>query len=70
MMLVIFLSLLAACGSTSEPEVVEKVVEKEVTRVVQETIVETVIVEGTPEVVEKVVTTTNCPGRGCRYAGT
>ena len=56
--MVTILSLLAACGATPEPEVVEKVVEKEVTRVVEETIVETVIVEGTPEVVEKVVTKT------------
>jgi peptide/nickel transport system substrate-binding protein len=36
--------LLAACGSTPEPQVVEKVVK------------ETVVVEGTPQVVEKVVT--------------
>lgn len=43
--LMVVLSLLvAACGATPEPEVVEKVVK------------ETVIVEGTPQVVEKVVT--------------
>jgi peptide/nickel transport system substrate-binding protein len=42
---VIVLSLLlAACGPTPEPEVIEKVVK------------ETVVVEGTPQVVEKVVT--------------
>ena len=56
--LVTILSLLAGCGATPTPEVIEKVVEKEVTRVVEETIVETVVVEGTPEVVEKVVTKT------------
>lgn len=51
---------LSACGATSEPEVVvvtkEVEVEKVVTEVVQETVKETVIVEGTPEVVEKEVT--------------
>jgi peptide/nickel transport system substrate-binding protein len=40
--------VLAACGPTPEPEVV--------TEVVKETIKETVIVEGTPELVEKEVT--------------
>jgi peptide/nickel transport system substrate-binding protein len=44
--------VLAACGPTPEPQIIEKVV----TQVVQETIVETVVVEGTPEVVEKEVT--------------
>jgi len=43
--LLIVLSLvLGACGATPEPEVIER------------TVIETVIVEGTPEVVEKVVT--------------
>jgi peptide/nickel transport system substrate-binding protein len=46
-------SVLAACAA-AEPEVVE--VEKEVTRIVTEKIVETVIVEGTPQVVEREVT--------------
>jgi len=41
--------VLAACGPTPEPEVVER------------TIVETVIVAGTPEVVEKIVTATPPP---------
>jgi len=50
--LIIVLSLLAACGPTPEPQVVEK----EVTQVVKETVKETVIVEGTPQTVEKVVT--------------
>jgi peptide/nickel transport system substrate-binding protein len=44
----------SACGPTPTPEVVE--VEKVVTQVVKETVKETVIVEGTPEVVEKEVT--------------
>ena len=46
---VTLLALLAACGPTPEPQVVEKVV----TQVVRET----VMVAGTPEVVEKEVTT-------------
>ena len=56
---VVLAMLLAACGPTPEPQVVEKVVTKEVekvvTQVVEQTVVETVVVEGTPEVVEKVV---------------
>ena len=51
--LVMIGSVLAAC-TTAEPEVVE--VEKEVTRIVTEKIVETVVVEGTPQVVEREVT--------------
>jgi peptide/nickel transport system substrate-binding protein len=47
-LLVVVSMLLAACGATPEPQVVEKVV----TQVVPET----VIVQGTPQVVEKVVT--------------
>jgi oligopeptide transport system substrate-binding protein len=62
--LIMILSLLAACGATPTPEVVEKIVtqevevEKQVTQVVP--VKETVIVEGTPQVVEveKVVTAT------------
>ncbi len=46
-------SLLMACGA-AEPEVVE--VEKEVTSIVKEMVKETVIVEGTPQIVEKEVT--------------
>ena len=46
--------LLAACGATPEPQVVE--VEKIVTQIVEQTVKETVIVEGTAQVVEKVVT--------------
>jgi len=49
--LIMVASLLAACA-TPTPEVVEKVV----TQIVKETVKETVIVEGTPEVVEKEVT--------------
>ncbi len=44
--------ILAACGPTPEPEIVERVV----TQIVQETVKETVVVAGTPEVVEKEVT--------------
>ncbi|MGD8626671.1 MAG: sugar ABC transporter substrate-binding protein [Anaerolineae bacterium] len=51
-LLVIVLLLIAACGPTPEPVVVER----EVTSVVRETVKETVIVEGTPQVVEKEVT--------------
>ena len=47
-LLIVLSMLLAACGATPEPQVVEKVV----TQVVQET----VMVAGTPQVVEKVVT--------------
>jgi hypothetical protein len=44
--------VLAACGPTPAPEIIEKIV----TQVVEQKVVETVIVAGTPEVVEKVVT--------------
>jgi peptide/nickel transport system substrate-binding protein len=44
--------VLTTCGPTPQPEVVEKVV----TQVVKETVKETVMVEGTPQVVEKEVT--------------
>jgi peptide/nickel transport system substrate-binding protein len=44
--------ILAACGPTPEPEIVERVV----TQIVQETVKETVVVAGTPEVVEREVT--------------
>ncbi|MDX1414715.1 MAG: ABC transporter substrate-binding protein [Candidatus Promineifilaceae bacterium] len=56
MILIVAITLLAACGGAAQPEVVQEVVEREVTRIVEETIVETVVVEGTPEVVEQVVT--------------
>lgn len=49
--LVILLALLAACASQT-PETVEKIV----TQVVRETVEETVIVESTPQVIEKEVT--------------
>jgi len=42
--------LLSACGPEAEPEIVE------VTRIVVETVVETVLVEGTPQIVEREVT--------------
>ncbi|MBN1137188.1 MAG: ABC transporter substrate-binding protein [Anaerolineae bacterium] len=68
--LVVLGLLVAACGPTPAPQVVEK----EVTRVVSETIVETVIVEGTPQVVErvveKVITTTPEPTAGPAAGGT
>jgi len=53
--LIMVTAMLAACA-TPTPEVVEKVVEKVVTQVVKETVKETVIVEGTPQIVEKEVT--------------
>jgi len=51
----IVVCLLAACGPTPEPQVVEK--DKLVTQIVKET----VIVAGTPEIVEKVITATPAP---------
>jgi peptide/nickel transport system substrate-binding protein len=56
--IVLVASLLAGCGATPEPQVVEveKVVTEIVMETVKETVKETVIVEGTPEVVEKEVT--------------
>jgi peptide/nickel transport system substrate-binding protein len=44
--------VLAACGPTPEPQVIEKIV----TEVVEKVVTEVVEVQGTPEVVEKVVT--------------
>lgn len=68
--LVVLSLLVAACGPTPAPQVLEK----EVTRVVSETIVETVVVAGTPQVVEKVVekvvTTTPEPTAGPTAGGT
>jgi peptide/nickel transport system substrate-binding protein len=57
--LLLVLAVLASCGPTPEPQVVEKVVTQEVEKVVTQVVQETVIVEGTPEVVEveKEVTT-------------
>ena len=49
--LILVLSTLAACA-TPTPEVIEKVV----TQIVKETVKETVIVEGTPQTVDKEVT--------------
>jgi len=63
----VVLSLLAAgCGTTPAPQVVEK----EVTRVVSQQVVETVIVAGTPQVVEKVITATPEPTAGPAPGGT
>jgi peptide/nickel transport system substrate-binding protein len=50
--LLVIASVLAACGPTPEPQVVEI----EVTKVITEKIVETVIVQGTSQTVEKEVT--------------
>ncbi|MCL7454798.1 MAG: extracellular solute-binding protein [Anaerolineae bacterium] len=50
--LIVALILLSACGPTQEPLVVEK----QVTTIVRETVKETVVVQGTPEVVEEVIT--------------
>jgi peptide/nickel transport system substrate-binding protein len=63
---VLLASLLAACGATPEPQVVEK----EVTKVVPQKVVETVIVAGTPQVVEKVITATPEPEMGPAVGGT
>jgi peptide/nickel transport system substrate-binding protein len=53
-------SLIAsACGSTPAPQVVKETVKETV--VVQQTVKETVMVEGTPQVVEKVITATPEP---------
>jgi len=65
---VLLAGLLAGCGSTPEPEVVE--VEKVVTQIVKETVKETVVVEGETQIVEKevekevVVTATPAPRGG------
>lgn len=53
-LLIVISLVLAACGATSEPQVIEKTVIETV--VVEQTVKETVIVEGTPQIVEKVVT--------------
>ena len=53
-LLIVLSLMLAACGATPEPEIVERTVVETV--VVEQTVKETVIVEGTPQVVEKVVT--------------
>ena len=53
-LLIVISLVLAACGATSEPQVIEKTVVETV--VVEQTVKETVIVEGTPMTVEKVVT--------------
>ncbi|MDX9831581.1 MAG: ABC transporter substrate-binding protein, partial [Anaerolineae bacterium] len=53
-LLIVISLVLAACGATSEPQVIEKTVVETV--VVEQTVKETVIVEGTPQIVEKVVT--------------
>jgi peptide/nickel transport system substrate-binding protein len=63
MALLIVGSLILSACSTPTPEVIEKIVTQVVTQVVKETVVqkeivkETVIVEGTPQVIEKEVTT-------------
>jgi peptide/nickel transport system substrate-binding protein len=58
--LLIVSGLIFSACSTPTPEVVEKVITKEVekvvTQIVKETVKETVIVEGTPQIVEKEVT--------------
>lgn len=46
--------VLASCGPTPEPQVIEKTIKETV--VVEQTVKETVVVEGTSQVVEKVVT--------------
>ena len=47
-LLIVISLVLAACGATSEPQVIEKTVVETV--VVEQTVKETVIVEGTPQI--------------------
>ncbi len=56
-LLIVSSLVLAGCGATPEPEMVEveKVVTQEVEKVITQVVQETVIVEGTSQVVEKVV---------------
>jgi len=53
-LLIVFSLLLAACGPTPEPQIIEKTVKETV--MVEKTVKETVVVEGTPQIVEKVLT--------------
>ena len=54
--LLVIVSLLLSACATPTAEVIEKVVTQVVTQVVKETVKETVIIEGTPQVVEKEIT--------------
>ncbi len=76
--LIVASMLLAACGGT--PETVEKIVEKTVVEtviveiesspeVIEQVVKETVIVEGTPEVVERVITDNASAARADRRGG-
>ncbi len=54
--LILIAFMLAACGGSSESEVVEKEVTRVVKETVVETVVETVMIEGTPQTLEQQVT--------------
>ena len=57
--LVVVISLFAGCAAPAP-----QVVEKEVTKVVEQKVIETVVVAGTPQIVEKVITATPAPEAG------
>lgn len=57
--LVVVVSMFAGCAAPAP-----QVVEKEVTKVVEQKVIETVVVAGTPQVVEKVITATPAPATG------
>ncbi len=59
--LMIISLMLTACGATPTPQVVQQTVTVKETVVVPQTVKETVIVAGTPQVVEKVITATPAP---------
>ena len=57
--LVVVVSMFAGCAAPAP-----QVVEKEVTKVVEQKVIETVVVAGTPQIVEKVITATPAPEAG------
>jgi peptide/nickel transport system substrate-binding protein len=57
--LVVVITFFAGCAAPAP-----QVIEKEVTKVVEQKVVETVVVAGTPQVVEKVITATPAPKTG------
>ncbi|MBM4459712.1 MAG: hypothetical protein FJ011_18445 [Chloroflexi bacterium] len=61
--LVVVASMFAGCAAPT-PQVVEKEVTKVVEKVVEQKVVQTVVVAGTPQVVEKVITATPAPKTG------
>jgi peptide/nickel transport system substrate-binding protein len=57
--LVVIVSVFAGCAAPAS-----QVVEKEVTKVVEQKVIETVVVAGTPQIIEKVITATPVPEAG------